>query len=67
MHLVELIRRLRHRGLGSLELVVLPIASGLTAALVVDAATDSAHYGVWIGSAVTVAMTSIVLRIRRDR
>ena len=46
-------------------LVVVPIAAGLTVALIVDAATDSARYGLWAGSAVTVATTSIVLRNRR--
>jgi hypothetical protein len=61
----ELIRRLRRRSLAVLELVVLPIASGLTAAVLVDYATESGRYGLWIGSAVTVAMTSLVIRIRR--
>ena len=48
-----------------LELVVFPIASGLTVALLVDAATESDRYGLWVGSAVTLAMTSLVIRIRR--
>ena len=60
-----LIRRLWRRSRAVLELVVVPIASGLTAALLVDAATESGRYGLWIGSAVTVAMTSLVIRIRR--
>ena len=47
------------------ELVVLPIASGVTAALLVDDATESGRYGLWIGSAVTLAVTSLVIRIRR--
>jgi hypothetical protein len=61
----ELIRRLRRRSLALIELVVVPIASGLTAALIVNDATDSGQFGLWIGSAVTVAMTTIVSRIRR--
>ena len=61
----ELIRRLRRRGLALLELVVVPIASGLAAALLVNDATDSSQFGFWIGSAVTVAMTTIVRRTRR--
>ena len=48
-----------------LELVIVPIASGLAAALLVNDATESGRYGLWVGSAVTVAMTSIVIRIRR--
>jgi hypothetical protein len=48
-----------------LELVILPIASGLTAAFVVNDATESGRYGLWIGSAVTVAITSLVIRFRR--
>jgi hypothetical protein len=58
-------RRLWRRSRGVLELVVVPIASGLTAALLVDAATESGRYGLWVGSAVTVAMTSLVIRNRR--
>jgi hypothetical protein len=62
----ELIRRLRRRGLTVIELVVVSIASGLTAALIVNDVTDSGQYGLWIGSAVSLAMTSIVSRIRRS-
>jgi hypothetical protein len=61
----ELIRRLRRRSVTVLELVIVPIASGLAAALLVDDATESGRYGLWVGSAVTVAMTSLVIRIRR--
>ena len=60
-----LIRRLRRRALALIELAVVPIASGLTAALIVDDATDSRRFGLWIGSAVTSAMVAIVSRVRR--
>jgi len=65
MPLSDLIRQLRGSALAVVALVLVPIAAGLTVALIVDAATDSARYGLWIGSAVTVATTSIVLRNRR--
>ena len=61
----QLIRRILRKTRAVLELVVLPIASGLTAAALVDYATESGRYGLWIGSAVTVAMTSLVIRFRR--
>jgi hypothetical protein len=48
-----------------IELGVVPIASGLTAALIVHDATDSHRFGLWIGSAVAVALAEIVSRIRR--
>jgi len=65
MPLSDLIRQLRGSARVVGALVVVPIAAGLTVALIVDAATDSARYGLWAGSAVTVATTSIVLRNRR--
>ena len=65
MPLSDLIRQLRGSARAVVALVLVPIAAGLTVALIVDAATDSARYGLWIGSAVTVATTSIVLRNRR--
>lgn len=65
MLLADLIRQLRGSTLAVVALVVVPIVAGLTVALIVDAATDSARYGLWVGSAVTVATTSIVLRNRR--
>ena len=65
MPLSDLIRQLRGSALAVVALVLVPIAAGLTVALIVDAATDSARYGLWVGSAVTVATTSIVLRNRR--
>jgi hypothetical protein len=65
MPLSDLIRQLRGSALAVVSLVLVPIAAGLTVALIVDAATDSARYGLWVGSAVTVATTSIVLRNRR--
>ena len=65
MLLSDLIRQLRGGALAIVVLVVVPIAAGLTAALIVDVATDSARLGLWVGSAVTVATTSIVLRNRR--
>jgi hypothetical protein len=65
MPLSELIRHLRGSALAVVALIVVPIAAGLTVALIVDAATDSARLGLWIGSAVTVATSSIVLRNRR--
>ena len=65
MLLADLIRQLRGSTLAVVALVVVPIVAGLTVALIVDAATDSAGYGLWVGSAVTVATTSIVLRNRR--
>lgn len=65
MPLSNLIRQLRGSALAGVALVLVPIAAGLTVALIVDAATDSARYGLWVGSAVTVATTSIVLRNRR--
>jgi hypothetical protein len=61
----ELIRRLRRNGRALLELVLVPIASGVAVALIVDHATGSGRYGLWVGSAVTVVMSSIVGRIRR--
>jgi lambda repressor-like predicted transcriptional regulator len=66
MHLSDLMRRLRRRGISLAELAALSIAAGLTAALIVNAITDSRHYGLWVGSAVTVGMSSILIRIRRD-
>jgi hypothetical protein len=66
MHFPELIRRLRRRGIGLAQLAALSIAGGVIAALVVNAITDSRHYGLWVGSAVTVVVSSILLRIRRD-
>jgi hypothetical protein len=48
------------------ELAAVSIAGGVTAALIVNAITDSRHYGLWVGSAVTVVVSSILLRIRRD-
>jgi len=66
MHFPELIRRLRRRGIALAELAALSIAGGVIAALVVNAITDSRHYGLWVGSAVTVVVSSILLRIRRD-
>ena len=65
MPLSDLIRQVRERALAVAALVVVPIAAGLTVALIVNAATDSGRYGLWVGSAVTVATTSIVLRHRR--
>ena len=68
MSLTELICHLRSSGrLGLIVLVVVPIASGLTTAFIVDDATDSSKYGFWIGSAVTAVMVSIVRRIQRGR
>ena len=65
MLLSDLIRQLRGGALAIVGLVVVPIAAGLTVALIVNVATDSARLGLWVGSAVTVATTSIVLRNRR--
>jgi hypothetical protein len=65
MPLSDLIRQLRGSALAVVALVVVPIAAGLTVALIFDAAADSARLGLWVGSAVTVATTSIVLRNRR--
>lgn len=65
MPLSDLIPQLRGSALAVVVLVVVPIGAGLTVALVVDVATDSARYGLWAGSAVTVATTSIILRHRR--
>ena len=65
MPLSDLIRQLRGSALAVVALALVPIAAGLTVAVIVDAATDSARYGLWVGSAVTVATTSIVLRNRR--
>ena len=66
MRVTDLIRRLRRRGLTLAEISVTSIAGGLGTAVVVDAATGSARYGLWVGSAVTVATTSILFRFRRD-
>ena len=59
----ELMRRLR-RGMVLLELAALPIAAGLTAALIVDNVTESGRYGLWVGSFVTVTMAAIIGRRR---
>jgi hypothetical protein len=66
MPLSDLIRQLRGRVLAVVALAVVPIAAGLTIALIVDAATDSVQAGLWIGSAVTLAMAEIVSRARRS-
>ncbi len=66
MRVTDLITRLRRRGITLAEISVSSIVGGLGAAVVVDAATGSARYGLWVGSAVTVATSSILLRFRRD-
>jgi hypothetical protein len=48
-----------------LEVAVLPIAVGLTAALIVDHVVESGRYGLWVGSFVTVTVAAIVGRNRR--
>ena len=65
MHVSDLIGRLRRRGISLAELAALSIAGGVAAAIVINALTDSRRYGLWLGSAVTLAMSSILLRIRR--
>jgi hypothetical protein len=66
MRVADLIRRLRRRGITLAQIAAISIAMGLGAAVVVDAVTGSAHYGLWVGSAVTIATTSILIRFRRD-
>jgi hypothetical protein len=57
-------RRLRRGSVALLELAALPIATGLTAALIVDNVTESGRYGLWVGSFVTVTMAAIIGRWR---
>jgi len=61
----DLMRRLRGSALVLVAEVVIVITVGVTAALVTEAVTGSARYGLWAGSAVTVGATSIILRNRR--
>ena len=58
-------RRLRGSSLALVAEIVIVITGGVSAALITEAVTGSARYGLWAGSAVTVAATSIVLRNRR--
>ena len=66
MHGSHVISRFRRRGISLAELAALSVACGVAAALGVNAITDSRHYGVWVGSAVTGVVSSILLRFRRD-
>ena len=46
-------------------LVLVPITAGVTSALLLDSLTDNGPSGFWVGSAVTLATTTILRRAQR--